>query len=64
VEEAEKDQIEFVEAREDATQAFEPAEQALNFVTPAVHGFIVLPGLQPIRSGRDHRDKTKVQSQL
>ena len=59
MEEAEKDQVEFVEAREDATKAFEPAEQALNFVAPAVHGFIVLPGLQ--ENGQVSYDQAAVQ---
>src|SRR5208282_2988348 len=64
MEEGEKDHVEFVEAREDATKTFEPAEQALDFVAPAVHGFVVLPGLQSVGSGWDQRDETKVQSQL
>jgi hypothetical protein len=36
VEEGKKDDIEFVEAREDATKALEPAEQPLDFIAPAI----------------------------
>src|SRR3972149_8651422 len=64
VEESQKDDVEFIEAREDATKAFESAEEPLDLVAFAVHGFIVLPGLQAIASGRNHRDEAKVQSQL
>src|SRR5208283_3413986 len=64
VEEGEKDQIQFVEAGKDATKAFEPAEQPLDFVAPAVHGFVILPGLQAVMSGWNHRDETEVQRQL
>ena len=64
MEEGEKDQIEFVEARKDAAKTFEPAEQPLDFVAPAVHGFVVLPGLQAVRPGRNHRNKAEIQRQL
>ena len=45
-------------AREDA------AEEPLDLVALAVQGFVVLPGLQAIAFGRDHRDESKVQGQL
>ena len=56
MEEAEKQQIEFVEARKDTTKAFESAEEPLDFVASAVHGLVVLPRLQ----GTGGKDKTAV----
>ena len=64
MEEGEKDHVEFVEAGEDTTKPFQPAEQSLDFVASAVHGLVLLPRLQAVRSGRNYGDKTKVQSQL
>ncbi len=64
MEEGKKDHIQFVEARKDAAEAFEPAKQPLDFVAPAVHGFVILPGLQALRAGRDHRNEAEVQRQL
>jgi len=37
---------------------------AQRHVLAAVHGLVVLPRLEAVRSGRNHRDKTKVQRQL
>ena len=64
VKESQKDDVEFIAAREDAAAAFEPAEQPLDLVALAVQGLIVLPGLQAIACGRNHRKEAKVQSQL
>jgi len=64
VEESEEDDIEFVEAREDAAEAFEPAEEPLDLVALAVQGLIVEPGMQAIAARGDHREEAKVQSQL
>ena len=64
VEESQKDDVEFIEAREDAAEAFESAEKPLDLIALAVHGFIILPGLQAIASRRNLRDVAKVQSQL
>jgi hypothetical protein len=64
VEESEKDDVEFIEAGEDAAEAFESAEEPLDLVALAVHGFVVLPGPQAIAFGRNDRDKAKLQSQL
>ena len=46
VEESEIGDGEFIEAREDAAESFESAEQPLDLVALAVHGFAVLPGPQ------------------
>lgn len=62
--ESEKDDIEFVEAREDAAEALETTEEPLDFVAPAIHGLVVLPRFQSVRSRWNNGDKTKVQSQL
>ena len=64
VEESQKDDVEFIEAGEDAAEAFEPAEEPLDLITLAVHGFIILPGTQAIAFGRNHREEAKLQSQL
>lgn len=63
-EESKKDDDEFIEAGEDAAEAFESAEEPLDLVALAVHGFIVLPGLEAIAFGRDHREEAKFQGQL
>ena len=59
VEESQEDDVEFIEAGEDAAEAFEPAEEPFDLVTLAVHGFVVLPGLQAIAFGRNHREEAK-----
>src|SRR3990172_6227470 len=64
VKESQKDNVEFIEAREDAAEAFASAEEPLDLVALAVHGVIILPGIQAIVAGRNHREEAKVQSQL
>src|SRR3990172_5677168 len=64
VKESQKDNGEFIEAREDTAEAFESAEEPLDLVALAVQGLVVLPGLQAIASGGNHREEAKVQSQL
>ena len=64
VEESEEDDVEFIEAGEDAAETFESTEESLDLVAFAIHGFIVLPGLQAIAFGRNDGNEAKVQSQL
>ncbi len=64
VEECKEDDIEFVEAREDAAKAFESAEEPFDLIALAVHGFVVLPRLQSIAFRRDNGNETEAQSQL
>ena len=53
VDEADEHDIEFLEAGEDAAEAFEPAEQALDLVAPLVQRAVVLPGLDSVGLGRN-----------
>ena len=64
VEESEKGDVEFIVAGEDAAEAFEPAEESLDLVALAAHGYVIRLGLQMMASGRNHREEAKVQSQL
>lgn len=63
-EESEKNDVEFIEAGEDAAEAFESAEEPLHLVALAVHGLVVPPGLQAGAFGRNHREEAGVWSQL
>src|SRR5690606_994218 len=40
--------IELLEAREDATETFQSAEQPLDLVAPPVHDAVVFPGLDAV----------------
>ena len=62
VEESQKDDDEFIEAREDAAEALESAEEPLDLVALVGQGFIVRPGLPAIASGTNHREEAQVQS--
>src|SRR4051812_36666231 len=64
VEEGKKHDIEFIEAREEAAEAFETPEEPLDLVAPAVHGFVILPRRQTIALGRDHGNPAELQGQL
>ena len=44
VEEAEEEDIEFLEAREDSAEAFESPEEPLDFVALLVESAVVFPG--------------------
>src|SRR5258708_11501345 len=56
--------VEFLESREDAPEALEPAKQALDLVAPLVHLAVVLPRGDAIRLWWHDRDETQVQCQL
>ena len=56
--------IEFLEAREDAAEAFESAKQAFDFVAPAVHGAVVFPGSDAVSLGWHNRDEAEIEGQL
>ncbi|MBI2817199.1 MAG: hypothetical protein HYX72_09695 [Acidobacteria bacterium] len=62
--ESEEDDVEFIEAGEDAAEAFESAEEPFDLVALAVHSLIVLPRLQAIAFGRNYWEEAEVQSQL
>ncbi len=46
--ETQEQDVQLFEAGEDSAEAFEAAEEPLDLIAFAVHGFVVLPGLQPI----------------
>jgi hypothetical protein len=48
VEEAEEEDIEFLEAREDSAEAFESPEKPLDFVALLVESEVVFPGLDAV----------------
>jgi hypothetical protein len=52
------------EAGEDAPEAFQSAEEPLDLVAFAVHGFVVLPRFETVAFGWDHGDEGKIQRQL
>lgn len=56
--------IEFLEAREDAAEAFKAAKQSLDFIAPAVHCTIVLPSGDAVLFGWDDGDEAKIERQL
>jgi hypothetical protein len=64
VNEGSEHQIELFEAGEDAAKAFEPAEQALDLVAPALEAAIVGPGVKAVRVRRHDRLETELQNQL
>src|ERR1035437_590192 len=63
-EEGEEDDIEFLEAGEDAAEAFQSPEEAIDLIALLVKGTIVLPGMQPVGLGRDHWNHAQIQHQL
>ena len=56
--------VKFVEARKDAAEAFEPAEESLDLVATAIHRPIILPRGKSIGVGWHNDGKPKIQSQL
>jgi hypothetical protein len=51
-----KPRVEFLEAGEDSAKAFEPTEQALDFVAATIHNTIIFPGSYPVAlRGNDGR---------
>jgi len=64
VKKADEQNVEFLEAREDATEAFQSAEEPLDFIAFAVYGFVVLTWFQTVALGRHYRNKAEIQGQL
>jgi hypothetical protein len=64
VEESKEYGIEFVEARKDAAEAFQSPKESLDFVASAVHSFVILPGVEAIAFGRNHRKEVEFHGQL
>ena len=61
VEEAEKEDIEFLEAGEDSAEAFESPEEPLDFVALLVESAVVFPGLDAVGLWRNDRDHAQAQ---
>ena len=49
---------------EDAAETFEPPEQAFDFAALFIKSAVVLPGMDSVRLGRNHRNHAQVQDQL
>src|SRR5262249_4546797 len=63
-EEPKEKRVEFLEAREDTTEAFESAEETFDLVALLVNGMIVVPGMQAVGLRRNHRNHAQVEHQL
>ena len=64
VDEGDEHDIQFVESREDAPEAFETTEQPFHFVSAFVHFPIVFPRFKAVALWRNNRDETQVQCEL
>ena len=64
VEEAEEEDIEFLEAGEDSAEAFESPEESLDFVAFFVEGAVIFPRLDAVGLWRNHRDHAQAEHQL
>jgi hypothetical protein len=64
VEEREKDDIQFVEAREDAPEALEAAKEPLDFVVPLLEFSVEFPWIGAVDFGGDHWNHARIQHQL
>ena len=64
IDEVDKHQIEFLEAREDASTSLQSPEQSLDLVASLVHRAIIFPGIDSIALGRNHGNEVEVQRQL
>ena len=64
VEEAEEEDIEFLEAGEDSAEAFESPEESLDFVALLVESAVVFPGLDAVGLWRNDRDHAQAEHQL
>jgi len=64
VNEGDEHDVERFEAGEDAVEALEPPEEALDFISFLVQSTVVLPGFDPIRLGRDDGNHAQVQHEL
>lgn len=63
VEEAEEEDIEFLEAGEDSAEALEPAEELLDLVALLVEGAVVFPRIDAVGLGWNHRDHAEAEHQ-
>ena len=64
VEESEEEDIEFLEAGEDSSEAFEPSEESLDLVALLVEGAVVFLRLDAVGLGRNHRHHSEAEHQL
>ena len=64
VEEAAEEDIEFLEAGEDSTEAFESPEEPLDFVALLVESAVVFPGFDAVGLWRNDRDHAQAEHQL
>src|ERR1700733_2281127 len=64
MDECNKEGIKFVEAGEDAAEAFEAAKEPFDFVAAPVEGAVVGPGVKAVGIGRDDDGKTQFEGEL
>ena len=64
VEEAEEEDIEFLEAGKDSAEAFESSEEPLDFIALLVESAVVFPGLDAVGLWRNDRDHAQAEHQL
>jgi hypothetical protein len=56
--------VELFKAGKDAAEAFEPPEEALDFIASLVESAVVFPGFDPIRFGWDDGNHAQVKDKL
>jgi hypothetical protein len=64
IDKGDEHEIEFIEATEDAPEAFEPAKLPFDLNAASVQGLFDCPGLDAVRMRRDDRNEPELQSQL
>ena len=64
VDESDEHEVEFLEPREDASEAFESTEQSFDLITSFVHGAVVFPRGDPVLLGWYDGDKPEIKREL
>jgi len=62
--EREEDDVELFESGKDPAKAFEPPEEPFDFVPFLIEFFVVAPGIESVRLGRDHWNHVQVEHRL
>ena len=64
VEEAQEEHVELLKSGEDSAEALEATEEPLDLVALFVEGTVVVPGLDTIGFGRNHRNHAQIEHEL
>ena len=59
-----RESVEFLETREDTTEALESAEETFDLVALLVNGMIVVPGMHAVGLRGNHRNHSQVEHQV